>query len=204
MQKSLLRPLFCTFLYFLSSGNTSLVISIAKFEFSCKKTQVIFSASNDPRIWECHISNKQVLRSHFWEDSAIESDVEEPLLDILVPTWRISHHSSVILKVFHLTLFLSECAQLTSIGWKISNSRITFWFFSDYMKICWMFFCLFLFLLHDWVEMTWGLFILHSCKTVENRSFECCLIHKSSSYICISFIIDTSTNRAILIHFGQL
>ena len=37
MQKSLLRPLFCTFLYFLSSGNTSLVISIAKLEFSCKK-----------------------------------------------------------------------------------------------------------------------------------------------------------------------
>ena len=55
MQKSLFRPLLRTFLHFLTSGNTSLVISIAKFEFSCKKTQVIFLASNDPRIWECHI-----------------------------------------------------------------------------------------------------------------------------------------------------
>ena len=136
-------------------------------------------------------------------DSAIESDVEEPFLDILVPTWKISHNFNAILKDFYFTLFLSECATLTSIGWKISNSRITFWFF--YTQICWIFFlfCLFLFLLHDWVEMTWGLFILHSCKTGENRSFECCLIHKSSSYICISFIIGTSTNRAILIHFGQ-
>ena len=59
MQKSLFRPLSCTFLYFLSSRNISLVISIAKNEFSCKKTQVIFLSSNDPRIWECHIKQLQ-------------------------------------------------------------------------------------------------------------------------------------------------
>ena len=54
-KKSLFRPPSCTFLYFLSSRNISLVISIAKNEFSCKKTQVIFLSSNDPRIWECLI-----------------------------------------------------------------------------------------------------------------------------------------------------
>ena len=100
---------------------------------------------NSITVLENSISNKQVLRSHFWEDSAIESDVEEPLLDILVPTWKISHNFNAILKDFYFTLFLSECVTFTSIGWKISNSRITFWFFSDYIKICWMFFAYYCF-----------------------------------------------------------
>ena len=66
MQKSLFRPLLRTFLHFLTSGNTSLVISIAKFEFSCKKTQVIFLASNDPRIWECHLISQRIFLNQSW------------------------------------------------------------------------------------------------------------------------------------------
>ena len=84
MQKQVFRPLSCTFLYFLSSGNTFWVISIAKFEFSCKKTQVIFSASNDPRIWECHLSqmeNLHFLRNfNFWWKKNLESGQKLPIL----------------------------------------------------------------------------------------------------------------------------
>ena len=55
MQKSLFIPLSCTFLHFLSSANISLVISIAKNELSCKKSQVIFLASNELFSWNCNI-----------------------------------------------------------------------------------------------------------------------------------------------------
>ena len=92
MQKSLFRPLFRTFLHFLTSGNTSLVISIAKFEFSCKKTQVIFLASNDPRIWECHVWWYVGCEGFFWfgelSKRVNRNKVEEQLNPKLV-RWRI-------------------------------------------------------------------------------------------------------------------
>ena len=55
MQKSLFIPLSCTFLHFLSSANISLVISIAKNELSCKKSQVIFLASNELFSQNCNL-----------------------------------------------------------------------------------------------------------------------------------------------------
>ena len=62
MQKSLFIPLSCTFLHFLSSANISLVISIAKNELSCKKSQVIFLASNELFSWNCNICHFQKLK----------------------------------------------------------------------------------------------------------------------------------------------